>query len=129
MKKFIKAEEEIAESSYISWAKVKKQIEFDFHDGYDPLYELTKEGEYINDICMEIEQEQGVWLEPSVQLGNGGIWVYSTSDDHCIADNIDYASFNEAVINLVIQSKSEQDFKIKYKFFLKDIIDSHSCEE
>lgn len=125
LENYVEKDTNSTKSRLTNWGTIKKRLQSDLENGYDPLYERTEVGECINDICAEVESELGIWLEPSIQGGVGGIYIYSNSDDQCIAENIDYESFNEAVVDLALVSTSKQNFKIKYRSFLNDKIDSH----
>ena len=110
-----------------SWKHVKDMLADDCAYTIDPLYELTEAGTIINELCQDVEATMGVWLEPSVQLGQGRIWVYSSNDDTCLAEDIDYASFNKSIINLAFTAKSAAAFKKEYKAFLKRSIADHKA--
>ena len=44
-------------------------------------------------MCTDVENKIGIWLEPSIQGGRGGIWFYSTEDDSVLADDYDYQEY------------------------------------
>lgn len=117
-----------SESSATSeWNKLQHSLESDC-DWCDPLYEETESGSKIQDTCGDVESDMGVWLEPSIQGGQGGIWIYNTDDEY-LAGGIDYAGFNSDVIDMVLTSSSEEDFKREYRQYLEKQIKLHSDDE
>lgn len=114
----------ILNESNSKWSAVLKELENDLED-CDPLYEQTSAGEVITDLMVEVEEKLGIWLEPSVQAGFGGIWVYSTDDDHEVAGNIDYETFNQDVCDIALSSKSPKQFMESYKNYVLNQIEQH----
>lgn len=92
----------------------------------DPIDEQTEYGSLLIGICEEVEKELGVWLEPSIQLGQGGLLVFD-ADNNVVAD-YDYADFNSAVIDLALSADSESEFKKEYKDFLHYLMDEYASE-
>ena len=92
----------------------------------DPIDEQTEYGSLLIGICEEVEKELGVWLEPSIQLGQGGLLVFD-ADDNVVAD-YDYADFNSAVIDLALSADSESEFKKEYKDYLHYLMDEYASE-
>ena len=112
-----------------TWEDVKIQLGQDCENYGDPLYEQTDTGAHIEGLCQDVESDYGVWLEPSVQGGRGGIWVYTTDDDTCVAEAIDYEDFNSDVIDIALSSDSEEDFKNSYRVYLENSIEQHPYED
>lgn len=106
-----------------TWEDVQNSLQSDFESGIDPIYRQTDAGSYIEGLCQDVESEMGVWLEPSIQAGNGGIWIYSSDDGRCIAEDIDYAGFNDTCIDLALRVNSEEEFKSAYRNYLKTQIE------
>lgn len=104
-----------------TWKSVINQLDADLSE-CDPFYEQTEAAEQVQLIQEQVEDELGIWFEPSVQAGVGGIWIYSVDDDSVLAGNIDYQDFNNTVADLAINSKSKSDFKKKYKSFVRELI-------
>ena len=103
------------------WSSIIKGVQNDIESGFDdPLYELTEAGEAITNICYEVEEKLNLYLEPSVQAGSGGIWIYD-EDGTTLAEGIDYAGFNKDVIDMAIESRSKKEFVAKYKEYLEHI--------
>lgn len=105
-----------------NWTSIIEQLEADCEEG-DPLYEQTNAGDYINSMCMEVEDKLGVWLEPSVQGGQGGIWIYENGTNETLAEDIDYASFNDAILDIAFDSKNMTQFKNAYRNYLKHLLE------
>lgn len=97
------------------WASIKSELESEQEDGLDSIYEGTHAGEYLTSVQKGVEDSLNVWLEPSVQAGVGSIYFYSTEDDSDVGEPYDYQDFNIETIDLALASKSEKDFKNKYK--------------
>lgn len=104
------------------WTSVLKQLEADCEKYGDPLYEQTEAGEYIQNKCIEVENSLGVWIEPSVQAGTGGVWIYSKDDDTALVEDYDYQTFNDGILDLVVRSSNLSEFKKKYKAYLKELL-------
>lgn len=92
----------------------------------DPIDEQTEYGSLLMGICEEVEKELGVWLEPSIQLGQGGLLVFD-ANDNVVAD-CDYEDFNSDVIDLALSADSESEFKKKYKDLLHYFMDDYASE-
>lgn len=108
------------------WSELLEDLRSDF-DQYisDPLYEQTPAGSFVLDLCYSAEREMGIYLEPSVQGGQGGIWIYDENGS-LVADDIDYADFNNAILDLVFEVKNSTEFINKYKEMLQDEIDFYA---
>lgn len=103
------------------WSTIINQLQDDYREDLDPFYEQTEAAEYITSICNKVEEKLGIWLEPSIQGGQGGIWIYD-KNDNVIAEGIDFESFNDEVGNLAINSKNKTEFASKYKNYLEGLI-------
>ena len=111
------------------WERLQEQLEKD-SEYTDPLYEQTDAGLELLRIIYEVHSSLGVWAKPSVIAGEGGIWFYSTKDDrYSIASGIDYKEFNNSVLSIAFQSANSEDFKSKYRSYLKYILDEYSDEK
>lgn len=118
MKKYVHA------STDETWQSLKDQLEMDCERYLDPFYEGTDAADKVlYDYQQPIEDELGIWLEPSVQAGTGGIWIYSSDDDETLASNVDYQNFNDHCLYLVFSSDSGEEFKEKYKEYLESLIE------
>ena len=105
-----------------SWKSFVGQLEQEAENGVDSLYELTDVGNKLQLIQQDVEDKMGIWLEPSVQAGTGGIWVYSKEDDSTLASNYDYQTFNEDTVGIAINSKNEAEYRKAYKQYLQNIL-------
>lgn len=113
-------------ASVDDWDTVIDGLQDELDQYSDPIDEQTEYGSLLIGICEEVEQELGVWLEPSIQLGQGGLLVFD-ADDNVVAD-YDYADFNSAVIDLALSADSESEFKKEYKDFLHYLMDEYASE-
>lgn len=107
----------------LSWPKLISQLRREAEDGVDSLYEQTSAGDEISSLCTAVENKLGIWLEPSIQGGQGGIWFYSSQDDSTLASDYDYQTYNENVLDLALQSKNATEFSNKYRSFVQSILD------
>lgn len=107
----------------LSWPKLISQLRREAEDGVDSLYEQTSAGDEISSFCTAVENKLGIWLEPSIQGGQGGIWFYSSEDNSTLAADYDYQTYNENVISLALQSKNATEFKNEYESFVQSILD------
>ena len=111
-------------ASVDDWGTLVDQLIDASVEGYDPLYELTEAGEAITNICVQVEKSEGVWIEPSVQAGDGIIVIYD-NDDNELAYGINYRRYNSTVISMAIHSANEQEFREKYRNYLKKLLDEY----
>ena len=111
-------------SSVDYWSTLVDQLIDASVEGYDPIYELTEAGDAITNICVEVEKSEGVWIEPSVQAGDGIIVIYD-NDDNELAYGINYRRYNSTVISMAIHSANEQEFREKYRDYLKKLLDEY----
>ena len=104
------------------WQSILVQLEDESGFG-DPLYEQSPAGEKLLELCYEVDRDMPFWLEPSVQAGQGGIWIYDNETNETIASNIDYQDFNYHVLDLAFESSSSDDFKKRYKAYLTSLVE------
>lgn len=109
----------------MNWEELKHQLDTDIENGYDPLYEQTQSGQYLQDLCIKVEDELGIWGEPSIQAGQGTILFMTIDDDDVIFD-MDYETFNSTVLDIAFDSNSEGSFIAAYKTFLENRTDEGS---
>lgn len=114
-KKVVKA------SSGSKFDEMKEQLNSEWQDGLNPLDERTDAGQYVINLSVEIEDELGIFSEPSIQGGFGGVWLYDELGNE-VASNIDYQDFNEKLIDCVLSSSNEQEAKNKMKEYYEKLI-------
>lgn len=73
-------------------------------------------------MCTDVENKIGIWLEPSIQGGRGGIWFYSKEDDSVLAENYDYQEYNDEAMSMALRFKTQREFQTEYKKSLQSII-------
>lgn len=115
-------------ASVDDWANLIEQLKADLNEDEetDPIYEQTEGGVMLTEVCEEVEEKMGVWLEQSIQFGFGEMAIFNEDDD--LVASCDYQSFNSTVINLALKSKSESSFKKQYKNFLLFLMDKYASE-
>lgn len=118
------AAEKQSKPSSANWKSIVRSLNQDIEDGTkNPLYDQTEAGEYILSICREVEGKLNLFVEPSIQGGQGGVWIYDESNDNePILEGYDFATFDEEVIGLALQSKNMSQFKAAYENYLLSII-------
>ena len=99
----------------MSWQEIKDSLKASIDAGEDPLYTDSEAGDTINTICQEIEEGEGIVLEPSIEAGRGSIFIYR--DDEEVGCE-DYEVFNNDVIDLALESNSVDEFKSEYNDYL-----------
>jgi len=129
MKQIREELEGAGKSKRINWKSLVNNLQREAEDGIDPLYEQTEAGEKLESIQQEVENALGIWLEPSIQGGQGGIWFLSNEDDSTLASNYDYQTFNNETIDIAIESKNKTEFKKKYRAYLENILNEYAFEE
>lgn len=101
-----------------SWQLILDQLNDEIEE-IDPLYEQTEVGSYILSLCNAVEESLNYYVEPSVQAGMGGVWIYDeANDNNVIVEDYDFDTFNTEIIELALNSKNKTDFKKKYKEYL-----------
>lgn len=115
-------------ASVDDWANLLEQLKADLNEDEetDPIYEQTEGGVMLTEVCEEVEEKMGIWLEQSIQFGFGEMAIFNEDDD--LVASCDYQSFNSTVINLALKSKSESSFKKQYKNFLLSLMDEYASE-
>ena len=115
-------------ASVDDWANLIEQLKADLNEDEetDPIYEQTEGGVMLTEVCEEVEETMGIWLEQSIQFGFGEMAIFNEDDD--LVASCDYQSFNSTIINLALKSKSESSFKKQYKNFLLFLMDKYASE-
>lgn len=108
------------------WLEVVSDLEKEREKGIDSIHKDTSAGRVIIDLMLEVEEDQGVYLEPSAQGGKGSIQIY-TKDTDLLAEGIDYQEYNKECVNIAIDVDSSDEFKSQYTNYLEMTIDLHSC--
>lgn len=106
-----------------NWQALIAELEEECEEYGDPLYEQTPAGEKLLELCYEVENAMHFYLEPSVQAGQGRIWIYDNETEETLVENIDYAEFNTDVIDRAFESNSADEFKRAYETYLLNIVE------
>lgn len=104
------------------WGDLLSQLSDDLDENIDPIYEQTEAGKTLADICSEVEDSMNLYIEPSIQGGAGGVWIYDNTDQSTLVEDYDYDSFNSRVLDVALSSNNKSNFKQKYKKYLQNII-------
>lgn len=103
--------------SRTNWKSLVKHLT---RDDYDPD-EQDEYTEFLDGVCLSVEEKMGLYVEPSVQGGQGGVWIYDKDTNETLVENHDYETFNEEIIDLAINSSSKKEFITKYKNYLEGL--------
>lgn len=98
----------------------KSLVEHLTRDDYDPD-EQDDYTEFLDDVCRSIEDKMGLYIEPSVQGGQGGVWIYDNDTNDTLIEDYDYETFHDEIIDLAINSSSKKEFITKYKNYLEGL--------
>ena len=90
-------------------------------DGEFDMFDI--EESYLSELENECLDQLGLWLEPSIQGNQGGIWIYTQGDDETVLEGYDYESYVEKCIDIALDSDNEEEFKSRYTQFINSIID------
>lgn len=106
-----------------NWASVIKQLAADYEEVGDPMYEMTDSGEYIDTLCGQVHDKLNLYVEPSVQGGSGGVWIYDNATNETVVGGYDFETFDEEILDIAFSAKNATDFKRKYAQYLKSLIE------
>ena len=104
------------------WSELQSKLRDELEEYVNPLYEQADGAYELEQLMFEVEHDKGLLLEPSIQLGYGGIWIYDDKSWEILAEGVDYSSFCEHAIDLALESKDEITFKNKYSKMLNELI-------
>lgn len=100
-----------------NWKSLVKHLTSEDYD----LDEQDEYTEFLDSVCLSVEEKMGLFVEPSVQGGQGGVWIYDNDTNDTLVEDYDYETFNEEIIDLAINSSSKKEFITKYKNYLKGL--------
>ena len=103
-----------SEHTSITWRSLVKHLTSEDYDA-DEQDEYT---EFLDSVCMSVEEKMGLFVEPSVQGSQGGVWIYDNDTNDTLVEDYDYETFNEEITDLAINSSSKKEFITKYKDYL-----------
>lgn len=101
----------------MTWKRLVADLEAEAEDGIDSIYEQTEAGEALEGVCAEVENQLGVWLEPSIQGGQGSIDILSSDDDTRLG-TLDFSDYTYEVCNMAASCSSKNSFKQQYAEYL-----------
>lgn len=104
----------------MSWKKVKDSIKQSLDDGIDPFYEETDAAMYVETIMQKVEEQEDIFLEPSIQAGRGGIFFYHGDKQ---TGEQDYQEFNQTIAEMVLDCSGPKEFSSYYSNMLDDYHD------
>lgn len=104
------------------WDDLISQLNDDLDENVDPIYEQTESGRTLENVCLEVEDSMNLYVEPSIQGGVGGVWIYDNTDNSTLVEDYDYELFNSGIIDIALSSNNKSNFKQKYKEYLQNMI-------
>lgn len=104
----------------MSWKKVKDSIKQSLDDGIDPFYEETDAAMYVETIMQKVEEQEDIFLEPSIQAGRGGMFFYHGDKQ---TGEQDYQEFNQTIAEMVLDCSGPKEFSSYYSSMLDDYHD------
>lgn len=90
------------------WDRLKSELQSESNNDINSIYEQTSAGSYVDSLAQSVEDEMGIYAEPSIQGGIGGVWIYD-NDDNVLVEDLDYETFCESIIDCALSSKTEKD--------------------
>ena len=99
-----------------AWKNIVDQLVSESEDDINSIYEETDAGAKIDDIAKEVENSLGIYGEPSIQAGRGGIFFYDNNTGDVLL-KMDYEVFCNDLISMAIESSSEKEFVTKLKSY------------
>ena len=90
--------------------KMVSQLRHEYEDlGIDSIDDGTRAGSYIDEIAQKVESQLGLYSDTSTIDSHGDILFYDKQSDDLVF-KIDYQDFCSDIINLALNSKSEDEF-------------------
>lgn len=95
----------------------------------NPLYDCSDDDcvSYFEGISYQVEEEMGLYVEPSVQAGEGGVWIFR--DNVPVAEGIDYEDFCYRLIDIYLESSSPADVKLQVGNYYESLLEEYAPEE
>ena len=99
-----------------AWKNIVDQLVSESEEDINSIYEETDAGAKIDDIAKEVEDSLGIYGEPSIQAGRGGIFFYDNNTGDVLL-RMDYEVFCNDLISMAIESSSKKEFVEKLKSY------------
>ena len=99
-----------------AWKNIVDQLVSESEEDINSIYEETDAGAKIDDIAKEVENSLGIYGEPSIQAGRGGIFFYDSNTGDVLL-RMDYEVFCNDLISMAIESSSKKEFVEKLKSY------------
>ena len=94
----------------------------------NPLYSSEDDCvAYFEGISYQVEEEMGLYVEPSVQAGEGDVWIFR--DNACVAEGIDYEDFCYSLMNIYLESSSPADVKLQVGNYYESLLEEYAPED
>lgn len=113
----VKNQRKLNEKRSFTWLDVQNQIAIERND-INPFYDESAAGDYILELLGKIERDLDLSVVSSVQGGNGDVYIH-LGDSHTNSGvpigPINFTDFSDELIDLVLESDSENDFINNYE--------------
>ena len=92
---------------------------FELNEYYDfEEWEL----ENLGILEQKVYDKHNVWVEPSVQSGIGGVWIYSSDTNKSLVEAYDYQTFIQDICSIAIASNTDEEFIDGFDKYIERII-------
>jgi hypothetical protein len=83
----------------------------------------TWESDNLYELEQKVYDKYNIWIEPSVQCGQGGIWIYSNDNNEPLIEGYDYQTFIQEVRNIAMLSNTDEEFIDGFDKYIERILD------
>lgn len=109
---------------------MKKSLDEEYNEYMiNSIYEETSAGEYLESIAYQVENEMGLYVEPSVQMGGGIVTIFNESGDEIYADGIDFDEYCEDIVKCMLESNSRSQCVSKLRQLYQSYLKNYKYEE
>ena len=111
-------ETDIVESVETSWLEIQNKIALEQQEGINPFYDESAAGDYIYELMGKVETELDMEVVPSVQSGEGDVYIHlgsSYDNTNSTIGPINFTTFCNELIDLVLEADTQNEFIRSYK--------------
>ena len=89
----------------------------------DEYYDFESwETDNLYSLEQQVYDKHNIWIEPSVQCGQGGIWIYSSDTNKSLVEAYDYQTFIQDICSIAIASNTDEEFIDGFDKYIERII-------
>lgn len=119
----------ITASSISDFESFKQKLQSNVANGIDPIYEQTYAGEIVEDLARMVEEEMHLYVEPSIQAGFGGVWIYDNNTHKTLVQNLDYFDWGSYLIDAVLEADNEAEALQNIRKTYAHILERYAYED